>query len=153
METRPWHHPKPPVSRTLTIASFLTSFLFSFLLFLQENVTDCLKGNFNHTMKLLLPLIGIFALFFAHVCFLESYQSSRALTILLFNFVLSIVTLDLMLHNMTKKAYSLLSPFLLMLVAPLAVNLVKPEIETKVTMVCTVLALFVFYARMTILTT
>ena len=104
-------------------------------------------------MRLLLPLIGLVALFIAHVQWLESYQSQRALTILLFNFVLSIITLDLMLHNMTKKGYNLFSPFLLLLIIPLIVNLVKADIEPQVTMACTALALFFFYARMTILTT
>ena len=113
-----------------------------------------MKVDLKHTMKLLLPILEIYVLFFVHVRYLESYNSSRALTILLFNFVLSIITLDLMLHNMTKKAYnSLLNPFLLLLVLPLAANMVKPEIETMVTMVCTAVGLFAFYARMTILTT
>ena len=66
-----------------------------------------------------MPVIGCLGTFYACTT-LPSYQEQRALIILMINYVLSVITLNLMLHNMTGKKFSTAQPMLLLPLIPLA---------------------------------
>ena len=85
---------------------------------------------------------------------LPSYTQQRALLCLMVNYVLSVITLNLMLHNMTGKSFSTAQPMLLLPLVPLvAYHLigVSPEIERAIPMVITVAAWVIFVTKMAVL--
>ena len=70
------------------------------------------------------------------------------------NYVLSVITLNLMLHNMTGKKFSTAQPMLLLPLVPLAAYHlvgVSPEVERAIPMAVAVYAWVVFMVKMGIL--
>ena len=63
---------------------------------IYENVTDCMRKKPKRTLALFKTL-PIFLSFYAIHTFLPSFQTARALTLLNFNFTMSVIVLDLML--------------------------------------------------------
>lgn len=88
-------------------------------------VHDCIgELIFKETKKLctlLIPLMELFALYFVHT-FTHMYTDQRLIIALLYNFCMSSIILNLMLHNMTKRHYSMWQPSLIFIIAPLAIH-------------------------------
>ena len=88
-----------------------------------ENLSDCFRKNKSRTFDYLKPLLILIGLFFSH-SLLPANAEYRALTNLLFNLALSVITLDLMLANMACKVFAgALSPAILLLIVPLVAGL------------------------------
>ena len=99
------------------------------------------------------PIITIFGLFFASTT-LPSYQEQRGLIVLMINYVISYVTLNLMIHTMTGKPFSMFQPMVLLPAVPLVAYHyigVSPETERFLPMAITVFTWFAFMFKMGIL--
>jgi len=84
---------------------------------------------------------------------LPCYPEQRGLTILMVNYVLSSIVVNLMVHNMTKKPFSVLQPTLLLLLVPFAFHFaqVGPQVESMVTVGVTIVAFMIFMTKMSVL--
>ena len=85
---------------------------------MYESTADCLRKNSKRTWEVLIAVPIFYAFYIGHL-FLPSYESARVITILNLNLVLAVVTLDLMLANMTAKSFMAYHPAFLLLAAPL----------------------------------
>ena len=120
-------------------------------MFLGENLGDCITTSVSKTLYYLLPVLVMLGLAYSS-SYTNSYESQRGYLILLTNFTLCNITLNLMLHNMAKKAFSVVQPALLYMIVPQVVFFfVNPEWETIITPISTALALANFYFDMGIL--
>jgi len=73
--------------------------------FWYENLGELLAKEPKKSFWLLAPVIQMITIgFFA--TFTPQFEQQKALMVLLYNFVLAAITLDLMLANMTKRAFS-----------------------------------------------
>ena len=86
--------------------------------FLQESISDCFRKKPARTWGILITIPILYAFFAMHI-FLPSYATARALTFLNFNFVMCVITLDLMLLNMTAKPFWAVHPAFILLAVPL----------------------------------
>jgi hypothetical protein len=77
------------------------------LLFLYENLGDCLKENPKATLYYFTPALVV-ALLAYLMSFTASYANERAVLVLLVNFVIANIVLQLMLTNMAKRPFKLL---------------------------------------------
>lgn len=85
---------------------------------------------------------------------LPSYHEQRAILCLFVNFVLSNMTLNLMVHNMSGRPYPIFQKSVLLLLVPLIVYHglgVSAETEVIVTRVITLVALLVFVWKMIVI--
>jgi len=69
-------------------------------------------------MQLIVPIPIVISLYVLHTL-LPSYTSAGAITIIHFNLVIAVFTLDLMLSNMTSKPFRAFHPALVLLLVPL----------------------------------
>ena len=69
------------------------------------------------------------------------------------NYVLSSIVLNLMVHNMTGKPFTIFQPTLLLLVLPFAAHYARvgTDLEAMVTVFVTAAGFFIFVGKMTIL--
>ena len=82
-----------------------------------------------------------------------TYRGSRAVTLLFVNYVISIVTLNLMLNTMAGKKFSLVQPAIGLLAMPLIgyhVMGLDSESEQLLTKVLTGVALVCFYGKLSL---
>jgi len=87
--------------------------------------------------------------------FLPSYATARALTFLNFNFVMCVITLDLMLLNMTAKPFWAVHPAFILLVVPLLAHFVfkcNAQVEIYISMGCAAMGFTIYMLRMSCLT-
>ena len=122
---------------------------------LIENLPACLKNDPKRGIYLFSPIAVSITLFFAFTS-LPSYSSQKGIVLLLVNYAIGHQTLNMMLHNMTKKSYSFspLQPALLLIATPLLayhIGGVSEETEKLITLAMTAMAFFWFLAKMTIL--
>lgn len=86
--------------------------------------------------------------------FLPSYESSRIITILNLNLVMAVVTLDLMLTNMSARSFNAYHPAFLLLAAPLIGHFgfkCSAEVELAISIAVTFIAAGVFVVRQAII--
>lgn len=96
-----------------------------------DALTETLKFDFFKALYNFLPVITCLSLFYAFT-YLPCYNEQRGLIILLINYVISTITLNLMLFNMTGKPFSIIQPIILLPVIPLVAYHfigVTPEVE------------------------
>lgn len=120
---------------------------------MSESIIESLKCSVMKTLYYYSPIITIFGLFFASTT-LPSYQEQRGLILLMINYVISYVTLNLMIHTMTGKPFSMFQPMVLLPAVPLVAYHyigVSPEVERLLPMVITVFTWFAFMFKMGIL--
>jgi hypothetical protein len=94
-----------------------------------------------------------FSLFALHY-YLPSYESHRALTLILFNLVMCLITFDLMLANMAAYDFMSIHPAFLLLILPLVAYFglhVSASVEIYLTMGCALFAFGYFVLKMTLL--
>ena len=118
-----------------------------------DSLYDSLKHDFKRTFYLYTPVLATIGLWYASTT-LASYTEQRALVLLMVNYVLSSITINLMLHNMAGKAFSIFQPMLLLLLLPLVAHHffeVDAEVERLIPKVMTGLAWIIFIGRMYIL--
>ena len=85
----------------------LKKILFRLLLFLNENLGACFKESVSESIYYFTPcMIVVFEGYL--MSYTVSYELERAVILLLINFTLANVTLNLMLSNMAKKPFSLM---------------------------------------------
>ena len=120
---------------------------------MSESIIESLRCSVKQTLYYYSPVITIFGLFFASTT-LPSYQEQRGLILLMINYVISYVTLNLMIHTMTGKPFSMFQPMVLLPAVPLVAYHyigVSPETERLLPMVITVFTWFAFMFKMGIL--
>jgi len=84
----------------------------------MDALIDAYRKKPKRTMQFIAPIPIVIILYVLHT-FLPSFTSAGAITIVHFNLVMAVVTLDLMLCNMASKPFMALNPALLLLVVPL----------------------------------
>jgi hypothetical protein len=87
--------------------------------------------------------------------YLPSYETARALTILNFNFVMCVITLDLMLLNMAAKPFWGVHPAFILLVVPLLAHFTlkcDAQVEIYISMGCAAFGFAIYLLRMSCLT-
>ncbi len=82
-----------------------------------DSMIDSLKKDAFKALTIYSPIITTLGLF-ASLTTLPCYTEQRALVLLLVNYVMASITVDLMLHNMAKKPFSIFKPVLILLVIP-----------------------------------
>ena len=90
-------------------------------------------------------------IFYLAMSTLPSYQEHRGIVILFVNYVMSVVTFNMMLHNMAGKKFSVLQSVIFLLAIPLLayhVFGVSAETEKLLTIALTGLTFIVFFVRM-----
>ena len=120
---------------------------------MSESLIESLKASVKQTLYYYAPVVFLLACFFASTT-LPSYQEQRGLVLLMINYVLSYITLNLMLHTMTGKPFSPFQPMVLLPVVPLVAHHyigVSPEVERLLPMVITVFTWLAFMFKMGIL--
>ena len=75
------------------------------LAFLDDSLGDSMRVNIRETLKLVSPQAICMILYLA-MSTLPSYQDHRAIAILFVNYVMSVITLNIMLHNMAGKKFA-----------------------------------------------
>ena len=98
---------------------------------IYDAIIDSLKKDPVKAIKIYSPVLVSLGLFFAMTT-LPCYTEQRGLVIFFVNYVLSSITIDLMLHNMAKKPLSVMKPVLILLVIPIVayhVFGVSPQVE------------------------
>ena len=117
-------------------------------------MTDSLWHDWKKALYLYSPVVACLILYFA-LASLPCYSDQRGLIVLMVNYVLSEMALNLMLHNMTGKPFSPLQPMLLVPLAPLvAYHMgVTGEAERLLPQVLTLLVWIIFIVKMTIIGT
>jgi len=120
-------------------------------LFWFDNLGECFSKEPKRSLWLLIPVFVLFGLGFL-TSFTPQYLEQRALMVLLYNFVLATITLDLMLCNMAKRHFTVFQLPLLYLVLPLLTNYLGFDHEFNALFFKVMLAgaAFHFYARMII---
>ena len=118
-----------------------------------ESLYDSIKQDPVRTLHLYTPVLVILALFFAMCSLLPCYTEQRGLTILFVNYVLSVITLDLMLHNMAGKSFSIVQPVILLLVVPFIAHYLNlpSEVQRMIPVALTILTWLIFMGKMTII--
>ena len=120
---------------------------------MSESLIESLKCSVKQSFYYYSPVIALLGLFFASTT-LPSYQEQRGLILLMINYVLSYITLNLMLHTMTGKPFSPIQPMVLLPAVPLVAYHyigVSPEVERLIPMVITVFTWLAFMFKMGIL--
>ena len=108
----------------------LDSFMFSCVMMIFDSMTDSLKHSVKHTLLLYTPINLTLGLFFATTQ-LTMYKEQRALMILFFNLIIAVMTFNLMVHNMSGKAFSMFQPIVLLAAVPLMVDLAGLEMSKE----------------------
>ena len=124
-------------------------------MFLDESLGEALRHNAKGAIYYSLPYVVCLALYFAMTT-LPSYTERRGLLICLVNYVMSNISMDLMLDNMAGKTFTIFKPILVLLSVPVvAYNLmgVSADTEKMMTMAITVACFVYFYVRMAIIST
>ena len=83
-----------------------------------------------------------------------SYHTQRALLVLLVNFTIADVTLNLMLHNMARRKFTPVQPALLYLIIPIFAILVcgvDGQAESLLIKALTAMSFITFYCRMAVI--
>ena len=97
---------------------FLSCFLLLLIVLnIWDSMSESLAQDWKRFLYLYSPVLTCLGLFFA-LSTLPCYAEQRGLIILLVNYSLAVMSLNLMLHNMTGKAFSPLQPMLLFPLAP-----------------------------------
>ena len=120
---------------------------------MSESIVESLRCSVMKTLYYYSPIITLLGLFFASTT-LPSYQEQRGLILLMINYVISYVTLNLMIHTMTGKPFSMFQPMALLPAVPLVAYHyigVSPETERLLPMAITVFTWFAFMFKMGIL--
>jgi len=118
-----------------------------------DAMVDSLKHDWKRAIYLYIPVLVCLSLFYASTT-LPAYYEQRGLIFLMINYTLSVITLNMMLHNMTGKPFSILQPMLLLPMIPLAAYQflgVGAEVEKLLPRAVTVLAWLIFVSKMGIL--
>ncbi len=84
---------------------------------MYDSVIDSLKTDPLKALKIYSPVLASLALFGVYTT-MPVYTEQRGLVILFINYVIASMTVDLMLHNMAKKPFSVFKPVILLLVIP-----------------------------------
>ena len=88
---------------------------------ISESLIESLKYDWKRTLYFYSPVMAILSIFYASTT-LPIYQEQRGLVLLMLNYVLSYVTLNLMVHSMTGKPWSILQPVILLPMIPLVAH-------------------------------
>lgn len=83
-----------------------------------DSMVDSLRHDWKKALYLFSPVLACLSIYFA-LSTLPCYSEQRGLIVLLVNYALSVMSLNLMLHNMTGKPFSPLQPMLIFPLAPL----------------------------------
>lgn len=119
---------------------------------LGDSLQDSLKHSVKKTIYFYVPVLFCLGIFFA-MTQLPCYTTQKGLTLLMVNYVLSSIVLNLMVHNMTEKPFSIFQPTLLLLLLPFAAHYAKvgADLEAMVTVFVTAAGFFIFMSKMIIL--
>ena len=104
-------------------------FVFRALMMIVDSLYDSLKGDWKLTMYLYTPVMACLSLFYA-ITTLPCYIEQRGIIFLMINYVLSVITLNIMLYNMAGKPFSVLQPIILLLTVPLVAHLAGVDAQT-----------------------
>ena len=117
-------------------------------------MTDSLWHDWKKALYLTSPILTCLGLYFA-LSGLPCYSEQRGLIVLMVNYTLAVMSLNLMLHNMTGKPFSPLQPMLLVPLAPVvAYHMgVTGVFERLLPQVLTVMVWIIFIVKMTIIGT
>ena len=97
---------------------FISCFLnLLIVLNIWDSMVDSLKHDWKRFLYLYSPILASLSLYFA-LSTLPCYAEQRGLIILLVNYSIAVMSLNLMLHNMAGKSFSPLQPMLLFPLAP-----------------------------------
>ena len=121
--------------------------MYRFVLFIHENLGECVQLKASQALYYFMPILLNLALSYFHslsACYIEH----RAAIYLLLNFSIANSTLSLMLVNMTKREFRPLQLTYLWVLLPL---LMPSDIQIQTTIVCTVLAFAEFAFEMFVL--
>ena len=88
---------------------------------MYDSVIDSLKKDALKALTIYSPILATLGLFAAFTT-LPCYTEQRALVLLLVNYVMASITVDLMIHNMAKKPFSVFKPVLVLLVIPVVAH-------------------------------
>ena len=97
---------------------YISCFLMSLIVLnIWDSVVDSLKHDWKKFLYLYSPVLACLGLYFA-LSTLPCYAEQRGLIMLLVNYSTAVMSLNLMLHNMTGKPFSPLQPMILFPLAP-----------------------------------
>ena len=97
---------------------FISCFLMLLIVLnIWDSMVDSMKHDWKRFLYLYSPVLACLGLYFT-LSTLPCYAEQRGLILLLVNYSLAVMSLNLMLHNMTGKAFSPLQPMLLFPLAP-----------------------------------
>ena len=117
---------------------------------MDDGLGDALRTNSSKALKLACPAGICVALYFA-LTTLPTYEHQRAITLVLVNFAIANLTLNLMLSNMSGRKFSVvLQPAICTLLVPLAAYYlarVSPNTEMLISKAMCVLAFCMFYGK------
>ena len=128
--------------------------LFRFILFIDDGLGVALRENFKVSFSIFSPVLTCICLYLVMTT-LPSYAEQRAVLILLVNYVISNISLSLMISTMTGKVFSnIVQPVIGLLIVPLVAYHgfgVAAETEILLRRAMTALALLFFIARLVII--
>ena len=121
---------------------------------MDDGLGEAMRKNFKAALVIFSPPAACTGLYLVMTT-LPSYTGQRAMLILLVNYVISNITLSLMLNTMAGKKFSALwQPVIGLLLVPLVAYHglgVSSETEMLLTQLMTVAAFVYFYGRMSII--
>ena len=119
---------------------------------MDDGLGEAMRVNCKAALKAFSPQMVCMAMFFA-LTTLPSYTEQRGLLFLFVNYVMSNITLNLMLSTMTGKKFRALQPVICILMVPLVAYHgfgISAESELLLTKGLTAAALLFFYGKMSI---
>ena len=120
---------------------------------MDDGLGEAIRTDCKTSLITFSPHAICVALFFMMTT-LPSYTEQRAIVFLFVNYILSNITLSLMMHTMTGKKFSFIQPITLLLLVPLVAYHcmgASSEMEQWLSRALTALALFYFYGRLAVI--
>ena len=84
---------------------------------IYDSVIDSLKYDWKKAIMLYSPILASLGLWYG-MTELPIYYEQRGLIIVMVNYVISVMTFNLMMHNMTGKPFQTFQPIVLLLTIP-----------------------------------
>ena len=91
---------------------------FSVVVFLYDSLVDSLKFDWKKTIYYFTPPFTCIMCFFGYST-MSCYAEQRGLVLLMINYAMADVTLNLMLHNMAGRSFSIFQFSIFMLLGPI----------------------------------